>query len=164
MNLEREIGLSPSDALIIIDVQIDFLPGGALAVEGGDEIIDGINRVAAKFKKAGAKIVLTQDWHPTNHKSFASAHPGMRPFDEYLARGIGPVLWPDHCVQGQKGAEFSPLLKTELADKTVKKGMNPVIDSYSGFLDNDKKSETGLAGYLNSLKIKKLFICFFFHN
>ena len=159
LKLEKKINISQSDALIIIDVQNDFISGGALAVPGGDEIIDGINAVSAIFKKAGATIVLTQDWHPPKHKSFASAHPGKQPFDEYSTEGIGPVLWPDHCVQGQKGADFSPLLNTSVADKIVKKGMNPEIDSYSGFLENDKKSETGLSEYLKSSKISRIFVC-----
>ncbi len=159
LKLEKKITLSRSDALIIVDVQNDFIPGGALPVEGGNEIIDGINRVSKVFKENRARIVLTQDWHPPNHKSFASAHPGKNPFDEYSAEGIGPVLWPDHCIQGQKGAEFSPQLNTDIADAIIRKGMNPEIDSYSGFLENDKKSETGLAGYLKSLKIDRIFVC-----
>ncbi|NVM52353.1 MAG: bifunctional nicotinamidase/pyrazinamidase [Candidatus Helarchaeota archaeon] len=159
LKFEKKITLSPSDALIIIDVQNDFIPEGALAVEGGDAIIDGINAVSTIFKKAGAKIVLTQDWHPSNHKSFASAHPGKQPFDEYSTESIGPVLWPDHCVQGEKGAEFAPSLNTDLADEIIKKGMNPEIDSYSGFLENDKKSETGLSSYLKSSNISRIFVC-----
>ena len=159
LKLQKEIQLSHSDALIIVDVQNDFLPGGALAVPGGHEIISGINAVSALFDKTYYKIVLTQDWHPPNHKSFASVYPGKDPFDVYSAEGIGPVLWPDHCVQGQKGADFSPLLNTYVADLIVRKGLNPEIDSYSTFIENDKKSKTGLSGYLESVGISRIFLC-----
>ena len=159
LNLEKKVNILPSDALIIVDMQNDFIPGGALAVKGGHEIIEGINRVSAVFKSNGARIVLTQDWHPPNHKSFASAHPGKKPFEVYSTVGIGPVLWPNHCVQGEKGAEFSKQLNTRVADAIIRKGMNPEMDSYSIFLENDKKSETGLSGYLKSLKISRFFIC-----
>jgi nicotinamidase/pyrazinamidase len=157
--LEKKVSILPSDALIIVDIQNDFIPGGALAVKGGHEIIQGTNQVSAIFKRKGARIILTQDWHPLNHKSFASAHPGKKPFEAYSTAGIGPVLWPDHCVQGEKGADFSKQLNTKLADAIIRKGMNPEIDSYSTFLENDKKSETGLSGYLKSLKIFRFFIC-----
>ncbi|HUX99772.1 MAG TPA: bifunctional nicotinamidase/pyrazinamidase [Candidatus Deferrimicrobium sp.] len=156
---EKRITLSPADALIIVDIQNDFLPGGALAVSGGHEIIEGVNAVSAVFEKSYYKIILTQDWHPLHHNSFASAHPGKQPFDQYATDGIGPVLWPDHCVQGQKGADFSPLLNTEVADAIIRKGLNPKIDSYSTFIENDKKTETGLGGYLKSLGITRIFIC-----
>ncbi|MDD1779523.1 MAG: isochorismatase family protein [Candidatus Helarchaeota archaeon] len=159
LNLEKKVNILPSDALIIVDMQNDFIPGGALAVKGGHEIIQGINQVAEIFKRRGARIILTQDWHLPNHKSFASAHPGKKPFDAYSTVGIGPVLWPDHCVQGEKGAEFSKQLNTKLADAIIRKGMNPEIDSYSTFLENDKKSETGLSGYLKSLRISRFFFC-----
>jgi nicotinamidase/pyrazinamidase len=159
LTMEKKVSILSSDALIIVDVQNDFIPGGALAVKGGHEIIQGINQVAAIFKRKGARIILTQDWHPPNHKSFASAHSGKKPFEAYSTAGIGPVLWPDHCVQGDKGAEFSKQLNTKLADAIIRKGMNPEIDSYSTFLENDKKSETGLSGYLKSLKISRFFIC-----
>lgn len=159
LNLEKKVSILPSDAIIIVDVQNDFIPGGALAVKGGHEIIQGVNQVAVIFKRRGARVILTQDWHPPNHKSFASAHPGKKPFELYSAAGIGPVLWPDHCVQGEKGAEFSKQLNTKLADAIIRKGMNPEIDSYSTFLENDKKSETGLSGYLKSLDISRFFIC-----
>ena len=157
--LEKKVSISPSDALIIVDMQNDFISGGALAVKGGNEVLEGINHVSAFFKRKGARIILTQDWHPPNHKSFASAHPGKKPFEHYAAVGIGPVLWPNHCVQGEKGAEFSKELNTKVADVIIRKGMNPEIDSYSTFLENDKKSETGLSGYLKSLRISRFFIC-----
>jgi nicotinamidase/pyrazinamidase len=159
VKLEKEITLSNTDALIIVDIQNDFLPGGALAVSGGDEIIEGVNAVSMEFEKLYFKIILTQDWHPRNHNSFASAHPGKQPFEQYSTDGIGPVLWPDHCVQGQKGADFSPLLNTKVADAIIRKGLNPKIDSYSTFIENDKKTETGLGGYLKSLRITRVFIC-----
>ncbi len=153
------ISISPTDALIIVDMQNDFLLGGALAVQGGNDIINGINRISLAFDKIHAKIVLTQDWHPPHHKSFASTHPGKKPLDAYSTISIGPILWPDHCVQGEKGADFSPLLDTAVADAIIRKGLNPEIDSYSAFIENDKKTETGLAGYLKSLKVSRFFIC-----
>ena len=159
LKLENKIKISHSDVLLIVDIQNDFIPGGALAVKGGDDIIAGVNATSDIFKAKGARVVLTQDWHPVNHKSFASAHPGKKPFDPYSAPGIGPVLWPDHCVRGEGGANFSPLLNTVVADAIIRKGMNPEIDSYSAFLENDKKTETGLFGYLKSLKVARCFIC-----
>ncbi len=142
-------------------MQNDFIPGGSLPVEEGDLIIEGINLVAKIFKNKKALVVLTQDWHPHNHLSFASNHPGKNPGDEFTSEdgAIGPILWPDHCVQDTEGAEFHKDLKIDLADKIIQKGMKPNVDSYSGFQDNDKKSETGLRKYLNSLNIKRIFIC-----
>ena len=142
-------------------MQNDFIPGGSLPVEEGDLIIEGINLVAKILKNKKAIVVLTQDWHPHNHLSFASNHPGKNPGDEFTSEdgAIGPILWPDHCVQDTEGAEFHKDLKIDLADKIIQKGMKPNVDSYSGFQDNDKKSETGLRKYLNSLNIKRIFIC-----
>ncbi|MBY9020033.1 MAG: bifunctional nicotinamidase/pyrazinamidase [Candidatus Lokiarchaeota archaeon] len=148
-----------TNALIIVDMQNDFMPDGALPVEEGDQIIDSINQVAEIFKFNHGKIILTQDWHPKNHKSFASSYSNKNPGDEYKSNGIGPVLWPDHCVQGTIGAQFHDKLNSELAHVIIRKGYNPEVDSYSGFIENDKKSETGLKGYLNSLNIKRIFIC-----
>ncbi|MFX0142771.1 MAG: bifunctional nicotinamidase/pyrazinamidase [Candidatus Hodarchaeota archaeon] len=161
IKFEKGIKIFSSDALLIVDIQNDFIPGGSLPVEEGDLIIEGINQIAELFKKNKAKIVLTQDWHPQNHLSFASNHHGKSPGDEYSSvdGAIGPVLWPDHCVKNTRGAEFHNALKIDLADTIIKKGMNPNIDSYSGFRDNDKKSETDLRNYLNSNKIKRIFIC-----
>jgi nicotinamidase/pyrazinamidase len=156
---EKSINISNRDALLIVDMQYDFMPGGALPVEKGDEIISDINDFAQKFYNNKAKIVLTQDWHPKNHLSFASNHPGKNPGDEYHTDAIGPILWPDHCVQGSKGALIHERLNSDLAFVIIRKGYNPDIDSYSGFIENDKKSETGLAGYLKSLKVKRIFIC-----
>ncbi|MFX0000149.1 MAG: bifunctional nicotinamidase/pyrazinamidase [Candidatus Hodarchaeota archaeon] len=161
IEFEKNIKIDKKDALIIVDMQYDFTPGGSLAVDEGDLIINGINDVTKLFKRKGAQVVLTQDWHPKNHLSFASSHLGKSPGDEFMSEdgAIGPVLWPDHCVQGTKGAEFHKDLKVDLADKVIKKGMNPNVDSYSGFQDNDKKLETGLKEYLNSKKINRIFVC-----
>ncbi|MFX1365719.1 MAG: bifunctional nicotinamidase/pyrazinamidase [Promethearchaeota archaeon] len=158
---ERNIQINKKDALIIVDIQNDFLPGGALAVNEGDLIIDDINKLAQKFKDNKVIIVLTQDWHPKNHLSFASNHKGKKPGDEYTSKNgaIGPVLWPDHCIQGTNGAKFHKDLNTQLANKIIQKGIRRKVDSYSGFRDNDKKTETGLRKYLNSKKIQRIFIC-----
>ncbi len=139
-------------ALIVIDVQNDFCPGGALAVAGGDEIVAGIN---ALMNDAEA-VILTQDWHPKGHSSFASSHAGKAPL-EMIDMPYGPqVLWPDHCVQGTKGADFHPDLTTTRADMIVRKGYNPAIDSYSAFFENDHKTPTGLHGYLQTRGIDRL--------
>ncbi len=156
---QKNIDLSQHDALIIVDMQNDFMPGGALPVDEGDQIIDSINYVAEIFKNNNGIIVLTQDWHPENHMSFASSHPGKNPGEEFQSEGIGPILWPDHCIQGSQGANFHDKLKVNMANAIIRKGYNPTVDSYSGFIENDKKSETGLAGYLKSLNVKRIFIC-----
>lgn len=135
-----------TDALIVIDVQNDFCPGGALAVEGGDEIVPGINRLIRDFPIR----VFTQDWHPAGHSSFASSHPGKAPL-EMVDMDYGPqVLWPDHCVQGTDGAAFHEDLMTDPADLILRKGFRPEIDSYSAFFENDHRTSTGLEGYLRS--------------
>ena len=156
---QKNIVINNTDALLIIDMQYDFMPGGALPVEEGDQIIDDINLVAEIFKNNNGIVVLTQDWHPNNHKSFASSYPDKNPGDLFQSEGIGPVLWQDHCVQGTQGVKFHEKLKTDLAYVIIRKGYNLDVDSYSGFIENDKKSETGLAGLLKSLKIKRVFIC-----
>jgi len=156
---QKNMHIDNTNALIIVDMQNDFMPGGALPVEEGDQIIDSINQISETFKKYNGKIILTQDWHPKNHKSFASSYNDKNPGDEYHSEGIGPVLWPDHCVQGTKGAQFHDKLNIDLAHTIIRKGFNPEVDSYSAFIENDKKSETKLKGCLNSLKIKKIFIC-----
>jgi len=139
-------------ALIVIDMQNDFCPGGALAVDEGDLIVPGINALMAEF---GA-VVLTQDWHPAGHSSFASRHAGKAPF-ETVEMPYGPqVLWPDHCVQGTPGAAFHRDLDTTRADVIVRKGMNPEIDSYSAFFENDHETPTGLHGYLSERGIATL--------
>ena len=138
-------------ALIVIDVQNDFCPGGALAVTGGDEIVAGINARMAEFPV----VVLTQDWHPAGHGSFASTH-GAAPMS-MTEMPYGPqVLWPDHCVQGSKGAEFHPELDTTPANLIIRKGTNPAIDSYSAFFENDHETPTGLDGYLRTLGVTEL--------
>lgn len=139
-------------ALIVIDVQNDFCPGGALAVAGGDEIVPGINTAMAK----AAAVVLTQDWHPAGHSSFASSHQGKSPL-EMIDMPYGPqVLWPDHCIQGSKGAAFHPQLETDHADMIIRKGYNSAIDSYSAFFENDHSTPTGLHGYLQTRGISSL--------
>ncbi|MEP3783241.1 bifunctional nicotinamidase/pyrazinamidase [Ascidiaceihabitans sp.] len=141
-----------SHALIVIDVQNDFCPGGALAVAGGDQIVDGIN---ALMGDAGA-VVLTQDWHPAGHSSFASSHAGQGPYD-VVEMPYGPqVLWPDHCIQASPGAQFHMGLHRDKADLIVRKGFNPEIDSYSAFFENDKSTPTGLEGYLRTRGFEKL--------
>lgn len=133
-----------TEALIVIDVQNDFCPGGALAVSGGDEIISRINGLMAEFQT----VVLTQDWHPANHSSFADNHPGAEPFS-LIEMPYGPqVLWPAHCVQGSEGAELHWTLRTDPAQLIVRKGFRPEIDSYSAFFENDHVTATGLEGYL----------------
>jgi nicotinamidase/pyrazinamidase len=134
-----------SHALIVIDVQNDFCPGGALAVAGGDDIVSGINALMDDF----GVVVLTQDWHPAGHSSFASSHAGKSPL-ELIDMPYGPqVLWPDHCIQGSTGADFHADLRTD-ADLIIRKGMNPAIDSYSAFFENDHSTPTGLEGYLRT--------------
>jgi nicotinamidase/pyrazinamidase len=134
------------DALLVIDVQNDFCPGGALAVAGGDGILPRVNALMGDH----AAVILTQDWHPAGHRSFASAHPGRAPF-ETVEMPYGPqTLWPDHCVQGTAGAAFHPGLDTTRADLVLRKGFRPGIDSYSAFFENDRSTPTGLAGYLAS--------------
>jgi nicotinamidase/pyrazinamidase len=134
------------EALIVIDIQNDFCPGGALAVTGGDEIIHDVNGLMDEY----AAVVLTQDWHPAHHSSFASSHPGRAPF-ESLTMAYGPqTLWPDHCIQGTVGAAFHADLRTDPADLIIRKGFRPAIDSYSAFFENDRSTPTGLNGYLSA--------------
>jgi nicotinamidase/pyrazinamidase len=135
-----------TEALIVIDVQNDFCPGGALAVVGGDEILPRINALMDEF----AVIVLTQDWHPADHASFAANHPGAEPFS-LTEMPYGPqVLWPVHCVQGTSGAAFHAGLRTDPAQLVIRKGFRPQIDSYSAFFENDRRTATGLEGYLRT--------------
>jgi nicotinamidase/pyrazinamidase len=139
-------------ALLVIDVQNDFCPGGALQVAGGNEIIPGINREMTKYDY----IILTQDWHPKGHSSFATSHDGRNPLDVIEMPYGDQVLWPDHCVQGSHGAEFHFELNTARANAVIRKGSNPLIDSYSAFFENDRKTPTGLHGYFRSLEIEKI--------
>ena len=140
------------EVLLIVDVQNDFCPGGALAVPQGDEIVPLINRIAADF----AHVVLTQDWHPSGHLSFASAHPGKRPFETIELSYGTQVLWPDHCVQGTPGAEFHPGLDVPHAGLVLRKGFDPAIDSYSALRENDRKTPTGLASYLRERGLTRI--------
>ena len=153
------VRLREGDALVVVDMQNDFMPGGALAVEDGDAIIDPVNALMALFGGSDLPVVFTQDWHPPDHKSFASRHPGKSPFDPFEAPGIGPVLWPDHVVQGTKGAEFHPDLDARFAEAVIRKGYHRDIDSYSGFLENDHETETGLDGYLRGRGVERIFVC-----
>ncbi len=139
-------------ALIVIDVQTDFCPGGALAAPSGDEIVAPNN---ALMDEADA-VVLTQDWHPAGHSSFASAHPGKAPYDLTEMPYGAQVLWPDHCVIGSPGAAFHPALNTDRADLIIRKGHNPAIDSYSAFFENDRRTPTGLEGYLRTRGLERL--------
>lgn len=133
-------------ALLVIDVQNDFCPGGALAVAGGDQVVAPVNALMERF----AVKVLTQDWHPADHRSFAANHPGAAPYS-VTAMPYGPqVLWPVHCVQGSAGAAFHPGLRTDAADMILRKGFRPGIDSYSAFFENDRQTATGLDGYLRA--------------
>lgn len=142
-------------ALLVVDLQNDFLPGGALAVQNGDLIIDQINQIQEQFDL----IVATQDWHPKAHQSFASEHPEHKVFDEISLHGLNQVLWPDHCVQGTKGADFSSKWESNKVQAIFRKGMDPRVDSYSGFYDNGSKNPTALAGYLKDKQVQRLYIC-----
>ena len=145
-------GKTSDTALIVVDVQNDFCPGGALAVPGGDEVVTPINRLIERF----ANVVLTQDWHPPKHSSFASSHAGSPPFSAIEMPYGMQTLWPDHCVQGSAGAEFHKDLAWTKAQLVVRKGFRQPIDSYSAFYENDRKTPTGLAGYLRERGIGKV--------
>ena len=148
------IAVGASDVLVIVDVQYDFCPGGRLAVPDGGAVIDPINRLARQF----ANVVLTQDWHPAGHLSFASSHPGCAPF-ETIAMPYGPqVLWPDHCIQETPGANFHFALDIPHAALVVRKGFRKAIDSYSAFYENDHTTPTGLAGYLRERGLTRTFV------
>ena len=146
----------PADAaLIVVDVQNDFLPGGSLAVPGGDEVVPAVNALAERYQV----VVVTQDWHVPGHLSFASAHAGRRPFDT-VEMPYGPqVLWPDHCVQGSTGAELAPGLELTKAQLVIRKGHHPAVDSYSAFREADRATPTGLAGYLRERGLRRLVVC-----
>ena len=142
------------DVLLVIDVQNDFCPGGALAVADGDAVVPVINGLAGRF----AHVVLTQDWHPPGHSSFASSHPGSAPFETVAMPYGQQTLWPDHCVQGTPGAGFHPQLKTERAELVIRKGFRGEINSYSAFYENDRRTPTGLAGYLRERGLRRIFL------
>ncbi len=143
-----------TDVLLVVDVQNDFCPGGALAVAGGDDVVPVINRLGPRF----ANIVLTQDWHPHGHLSFASAHPGKKPYDTVTLSYGEQVLWPDHCVQGTPGAAFHRELRVDAAALVIRKGFRRAIDSYSAFFENDRVTPTGLSGYLRERGLGRVFI------
>ena len=142
------------DVLIVIDVQNDFCPGGGLAVPRGDEVVPLINRLAARFPH----VILTQDWHPADHLSFASAHAGKQPFETVEAPYGSQILWPDHCIQGAPGADFHAGLATVKAELVLRKGFRRGIDSYSAFYENDRKTATGLSGYLRERSLGNLYL------
>lgn len=143
-----------TSAFIAVDVQNDFCPGGALAVPDGDAVVPIINRLAARFRTC----ILTQDWHPSGHVSFASSHPGARPYDAAQVNGRDATLWPDHCMQGSSGAGFNPALDQNPYRLVVRKGFRPELDSYSAFFENDGATLTGLDGYLRGLGLDTVYI------
>ena len=146
--------IATNDVLIVIDVQNDFCPGGALVVRDGDAVIESIHNLAVKFEH----IVLTQDWHTPGHSSFASAHTGKKPFEQIEVSYGAQTLWPDHCVQGTWGAEFHPALKLNKAELILRKGFRKEIDSYSAFFENDRTTATGLGGYLRERGLTRVFL------
>ena len=146
--------ISPRTALLVIDVQNDFTPGGRLAVPEGDLIVPLINRLAGQFKQ----VVIAQDWHPAGHASFASSHPGRQPYDVIQLPYGEQTLWPDHCIQGSHGADFHSGLNLPHAQLIIRKGCNPDIDSYSAFLEADRATTTGLAGYLKERGIDTVYM------
>ncbi len=154
LNQGNPMQISPHDVLLVVDIQNDFCPGGALAVAGGDSVIRVIHNIASLFHH----IVLTQDWHPAGHSSFASTHPGMHPFEQIKMSYGMQTLWPDHCVQGSAGAEFHPELNLPQAELILRKGFHPQVDSYSAFFENDRVTPTGLAGYLRERGLTRVFL------
>jgi nicotinamidase/pyrazinamidase len=143
------------DILVIVDLQMDFCPGGALAVPQGDQIVPLVNRLAAEF----AHVVLTQDWHPRGHSSFASSHSARQPFDTIDLSYGQQILWPDHCVQATAGAAFHPDLDVPHAELVLRKGFRTAIDSYSAFFENDRRTPTGLVGYLKERRFERVTLC-----
>jgi nicotinamidase/pyrazinamidase len=152
--MSQRITIGERSVLIVVDVQNDFCPGGALAVPRGGDIVPLVNRVANTFDH----VVLTQDWHPPGHQSFASSHPGRKPYDTIQLDYGAQVLWPDHCVQGSWGAEFRRDLQIPRAELVLRKGYRHAIDSYSAFYENDCKTPTGLAGYLRERGLREVFL------
>ena len=152
MNARRQPG--EHDLLLVIDVQNDFCAGGALALPGGEQVVAPINRLAPRFQH----VVLTQDWHPPHHQSFASSHPGHQPYDTIQLAYGAQTLWPDHCVQGSQGAALHDQLDIPQAELILRKGYREAIDSYSAFYENDRSTPTGLAGYLKERGLRRLFL------
>ena len=147
--------INTNSVLLIIDIQNDFCPGGALAVDEGDKIVSNVNSIQEKFTVK----ILTQDWHPKNHKSFASNHKNKDPMSTTQMFYGTQVLWPDHCIQGTEGSRFHAKLITDNADLIIRKGFRPEIDSYSAFFENDQKTPTGLDGYLKSRGLNTIYLC-----
>jgi nicotinamidase/pyrazinamidase len=150
----KPITAGDCDILLVVDVQNDFCPGGNLPVPHGDEVVPMVNGLARKFEH----VVLTQDWHPAGHHSFASTHRGKQPFETILLAYGPQILWPDHCVQGTSGADFHPDLDIPHGELVLRKGFRPAIDSYSAFFENDRQTHTGLAGYLRERGFGRIFI------
>ena len=150
-----EIARRSGDVLLVIDVQNDFCPGGQLAVPGGDDVVPVINHLISQFDH----VVLTQDWHPAGHSSFASSHAGADPFSQITMAYGAQTLWPDHCIQGSAGAAFHQNLMWDKAELVIRKGFRPQIDSYSAFFENDKKTPTGLTGYLRERGFARVLTC-----
>lgn len=146
--------IAEQDVLLVVDLQNDFCPEGRLAVPHGDEIVPLVNQIAARFQH----VVLTQDWHPAGHLSFASAHPGRKPYETIEVSYGAQILWPDHCVQGTQGAEFRGDLRIPHAELVLRKGYHRHIDSYSAFYENDRRTHTGLAGYLRERGFTRVFL------
>ncbi len=144
-----------TSALIVVDVQNDFCPGGPLAIDASDGIVPVVNRLMGRF----SRVVATQDWHPKDHVSFASNHPGKAVFDTVAVGKTTQVLWPDHCVQATRGADFHPWLEVRRVGLVLRKGMRTELDSYSGFFENDGKTETGLQHWLSGLGLKRVYVC-----
>ena len=143
------------NALLLIDLQNDFLPSGALAVPHGDDILPIINQLIPRFDL----VIASQDWHPAHHASFASNHPHHKPYDQITLHGLPQTLWPDHCVQGTPGADLASQLPTQRIETLFRKGTAPAIDSYSAFFDNGHRKSTGLAGYLRERQVTELYLC-----
>src|SRR5437660_8799131 len=152
--MTAKMTIGEGDVLLVVDVQNDFCPGGRLAVPRGDEVVPLVNRLAPRFRN----VVLTQDWHPHGHRSFASAHAGRKPFETIALAYGSQILWPDHCVQGTVGAEFRRDLEIPHAALVLRKGFRPTIDSYSAFFENDRTTPTGLSGYLRERGFTRLFL------
>lgn len=152
--MTEEIAIADKDVLLVVDIQNDFCPDGALAVPGGDEIVPVVNDLARCFPH----IVLTQDWHPPGHHSFASTYPGKKPYDMIEAPYGPQILWPDHCIQGSAGAAFRDDLDIPHAQLIIRKGFRREVDSYSAFLENDHRTPTGLAGYLRERGLGRVFL------
>jgi nicotinamidase/pyrazinamidase len=152
--MTSKLTIRDQDILLVVDIQNDFCPDGRLAVPRGDEVVPVINRLATRFKH----VVLTQDWHPPGHLSFVSSHPGRKPYDTFAASDGPQILWPDHCVQATSGAEFHKDLQIAHAEVILRKGYHSDIDSYSAFYENDRRTRTGLAGYLRERGFTRVFL------